>query len=127
MNKRIDKSNDCWEWLGSKHSSGYGRLRMGPTNIDTRFPWRTNLEALGFEGKQYVRAHRVAYALWVKAPINAGSVIHHSCHNRGCVNPNHLQEVSQFENAAEMLERKTYLKEIRKLKKRIQELEDDAA
>ena len=126
MNKRIDKSNDCWEWLSSKTKCGYGRLQMGPTKIDARYPWRTDLEALGFDAKQYVRAHRVAYALWVKAPINAGSVIHHSCHNRGCVNPNHLQEVSQFENAAEMLDRQAMLKEIRQLKKHIRDLEKDA-
>ena len=48
-----------------------------------------------------VRAHRLAYAVWVK-PIPKGSVIHHVCNNRSCINPDHLQAISPKENTAEL-------------------------
>lgn len=37
------------------------------------------------------------------------SVVHHVCARTSCVNPDHLQRVTQRENAAEMLERNYYL------------------
>ena len=53
-------------------------------------------------------------------PIPKGSVIHHTCSNRSCINPDHLQ--SHLTKTHEMVERRTYRKEIRELKKEIKEL-----
>ena len=72
----IDDPHLCWEWLGCKLWNGYGRI--------TR------------KYKQ-ILAHRYAYEK-VRGAIPAGSVIDHLCRNRGCVNPFHLEAVSQKEN-----------------------------
>lgn len=59
----------CWRWNGAACSSGYGSLT-----------WR----AKGW------LAHRLAYTL-VIGPIPAGYEVHHTCGNRLCINPAHLQ------------------------------------
>jgi hypothetical protein len=77
MDRRIDKTAECWEWTGSVYGNGYGRLRCAP-----------NTGAL---------AHRVAYARWV-GPLVDGLTIDHLCRNRRCVNPAHLEQVTITEN-----------------------------
>jgi hypothetical protein len=64
----------CWEWLGTRNYKGYGFLHMN-------------------DGPRTQGAHRVAYELF-KGPIPEGLQIDHLCHNRGCVNPLHLQAVT---------------------------------
>jgi hypothetical protein len=70
---------DCWEWLASKMATGYGRF--GP----------------GGRAGGMTTAHRVAYELTF-GPIPEGLSIDHLCRNRGCVNPSHLEAVSQRVN-----------------------------
>lgn len=74
---KVDKSNasDCWIWTAFK-SKGYGQFGIG--------------------GKLY-KSHRVAYEL-VKGPIPQGMTLDHLCKNKACVNPAHLEPVSQKEN-----------------------------
>lgn len=71
--------------------------------------------------KRTLTAHRVGYEL-LKAPIPPGLVVDHKCYNPSCVNPDHLEPVTQAENmrrswlhspkraTAERLERKTHCK-----------------
>ena len=66
----------CWEWLGYRDKYGYGH-----TTFDRR----------------KTAAHRLSYELF-RGPIEAGLVIDHLCRNRACINPDHLQVVSQAEN-----------------------------
>jgi hypothetical protein len=66
----------CWLWTGSIGSAGYGRIV-----IDT---------------KRY-QAHRLIYELLVE-PIPDGLEIDHLCRVRNCVNPDHLEPVTQIEN-----------------------------
>lgn len=72
----IDFSGDCWEWLGYKDSLGYGRFMA--------------------EKRDHL-AHRVVYEALV-GPIPEGLVIDHLCRNPSCVNPDHLEPVTQSVN-----------------------------
>lgn len=49
-----------------------------------------------FEGRMQV-AHRVSWKLLV-GPIATGIQLDHLCRNRKCVNPDHLEPVTQREN-----------------------------
>lgn len=77
----IDPTTECWNWQGTTHGSPRGGARYG------RFWWRGRLEG----------AHRFAYEHAV-APIPAGLQIDHLCRNTLCVNPAHLEPVTQREN-----------------------------
>jgi hypothetical protein len=76
INKVDFDSSDCWDWVGSKNELGYGTMR--------------------YRGRVW-KAHRVSYLLFNGDPEN-GLVIDHTCKNRSCVNPLHLEEVTQKEN-----------------------------
>lgn len=73
---RIVKTDDCWEWEGGHSAAGYSTT---------------------WDGTRPLYAHRVAYELWV-GPIPDGHTIDHLCRSRGCVNPEHLQAVTQRTN-----------------------------
>jgi hypothetical protein len=70
---------DCWEWTAYRNPNGYGQFSVGGRSGGMRL------------------AHRVAYELLV-APIPPGLVLDHLCRNPACVNPQHLEPVSQTEN-----------------------------
>lgn len=73
--KVIVVDGDCWPWMG-RLDHGYGYLR----------------NAAGSN-----RAHRIAFELFV-GPVPDGLVLDHLCHNPCCVNPSHLEPVTQREN-----------------------------
>lgn len=76
--------HSCWEWTGGKIKNGYGHFRFGYKS----------------DGKNDIRlAHRVSYELHVGL-IPDGLVLDHLCRNTSCVNPRHLQPVTQRENIA---------------------------
>ena len=82
----IDDESGCWLWLGSLTREGYATVadRRGSKNSTT--------------------AHRLFYRTLV-APIPSGETLHHKCNTRHCVNPDHLQPISQRENVAASFER----------------------
>ena len=71
-----DDSTGCWVWLGCVQANGYARMTIGG---------RT----------QY--AHRVSYEAFV-GPIPEGLFLDHLCRNTRCVNPAHLEPVTNREN-----------------------------
>lgn len=89
----VDKSagpTACWVWTGGLTPDGYGRL-----NVSRRLE----------------RAHRLAW-LYLVGPVTKGMVLDHTCHNadrscaggsscvhRRCVNPAHLEMVTNRVNA----------------------------
>lgn len=84
----VDKSGDCWLWMGAKWK-GYGQF--GVQQSPGVWPLR--------------KAHRVAYELIV-GPIPDGMQLDHLCRNPSCVNPDHLEPVTNRENGAAMTVRK---------------------
>lgn len=71
----------CWLWMNSVSKQGYGM-----------FGWRG-------ENRKGVAAltHRIAWML-LRGPIPEGLVLDHLCKVTCCVNPAHLEPVTQCEN-----------------------------
>lgn len=70
-------SGECWLWNASKLPNGYGLFSD--------------------ENGKTVTAHRWSYSHFVGV-IPIGLVIDHICRNPACVNPKHLQAISQSNN-----------------------------
>lgn len=71
--------SECWEWAGPVNEHGYGQTGRSVAP-----------DAGGL-------AHRIAYWILV-GPVPDGLVLDHLCRNRRCVNPGHLEPVTQREN-----------------------------
>lgn len=66
---RINKTETCWYWTGSISFTDFGLFWLNGKNV---------------------QAHRVSYELY-KDEIPKGKRIEHTCKNRNCVNPDHLE------------------------------------
>jgi hypothetical protein len=73
----VDRKDDgqCWPWLRFLNRGGYGNLR---TSMGTQY------------------AHRVAFAL--TRGLAPSLTLDHTCRNKRCCNPAHLEPVTQSEN-----------------------------
>ncbi len=77
--RKVDRSGECWIWQAAKDPHGYGRISR---KID---------------GVKVYLAHRYAY-LTIVGPIEEGLTLDHLCRNTSCVNPEHLEPVTLYEN-----------------------------
>lgn len=68
----VDAETGCWNWTGAMSPNGYGQSRGSG-------------------------AHREIYQRF-KGPIPEGLTLDHLCRNRRCVNPEHLEAVTQSTN-----------------------------
>jgi len=72
---KVEKTDDCWLWTGTK-MRGYGRFN---------------------DGTRHVGVHRYSYELHI-GPIPAGCQVHHTCEEKACVNPAHLEAVTRAQH-----------------------------
>ena len=80
----------CHVWMGSKDMKGYGRF--------------------GCNGKQYL-AHRIAFHL--ATGLEPGYlVVNHKCKNPSCVNPEHLERITDAENRKYRMSHHMYNKQL---------------
>ena len=77
MQTKIAIVGDCWEWTGSRNPKGYGSVTNGRGGS--------------------MLAHRKAYQETV-GEIPDGMQLDHLCKNTSCVNPAHLEPVTNAEN-----------------------------
>lgn len=80
---KVDRKgpDECWPWLGGKNSSGAGH-------------------GVAYVGNgRSMSAHRAVYQLMVR-PLSPREVVDHLCRNPICVNPDHLEPVTQKTNVA---------------------------
>lgn len=77
--KRVSKKDSgCWEWTGSIRTDGYGCF------------WSKKFN-------KHFKAHRWSYQFLVRE-LKKEEFIDHLCRNTKCVNPDHLDPVSNGEN-----------------------------
>jgi hypothetical protein len=76
LDARTQKTPTCWLWIGNLGVTGYGYM--------------------SYQNVTY-RAHRLAY-MSANGPIPEGLVLDHLCRTRNCVNPDHLEPVTQLVN-----------------------------
>jgi hypothetical protein len=77
----ILRADDCWHWMGSRRSGGYGQVGVG---------------------RGVMAAHRAAFLLvhgWLP------EVVMHTCDVPCCVNPEHLRAGTFAENTRDMFEK----------------------
>jgi hypothetical protein len=76
-----ENSDDCWSWLGVDDNYQRGAFRMPGRSSKTK-------------------AHHAAYMIF-KGPRPEGKEAHHTCLNKTCVNPDHIQWLTKSEHRAE--------------------------
>jgi hypothetical protein len=88
--KKVDKSGECWNWIGAKNNKGYGVFRR-------------------------TLAHRVSYTLsYGDIPYDKPCICH-KCDNTICVNPDHLFPGTDEDNKRDMLNKRKRMIQISRL------------
>lgn len=86
-----DHDTPCWAWLLKTNEKGYGSISVTVLGV-----------------KRTYLAHRYFYEQ-TNGPIAAGLTIDHLCNHRDCVNPEHMEPVTQGENVRRGLARRAAL------------------
>ena len=79
LDKHIDMTEEgqgCWTWTGRTSKNGYGRILV--------------------DGRE-VAAHRLVYQVFIGS-VGKRTKLDHKCCNPACVNPSHMEPVSNKRN-----------------------------
>lgn len=76
----IDPNTGCWNWNKGLNVHGYAKITIWADGASKTYP-----------------GHRLYYERH-KGPIPVGLELDHTCRNRRCVNPDHLEPVTGVEN-----------------------------
>lgn len=77
---KINKTDSCWLWTAYINPNGYGEFTVYENGKNIVF-----------------KSHRIVYEL-LAGKIPNGKQLDHLCRVRHCVNPKHLEPVTQKEN-----------------------------
>lgn len=77
----VEINTECWLWNGRHDKDGYAL-------------W----DLINFFGRRETRTARISFALYYGYPVPDEMQVDHLCRNRGCVNPEHLESVTNREN-----------------------------
>lgn len=78
---------ECWEWVGSSASGGYGTF---------------------WDGNKHTYAHRFSWEYHNRQAIPDGCVVMHTCDNPSCVRPGHLTIGTRSENVLDSVRKKRW-------------------
>ncbi len=81
----IDEETGCWNWTAALDYEGYAKIKIN---------------------KKTVMAHRFAYEYYI-GDIDSNLEICHNCHNRKCVNYNHMRQDTKSSNNIDRSYQKT--------------------
>lgn len=115
---KVNKTEDCWFWLNNSYNT-YGKFYTNNTSYCS---------------------NRISFILANgQNSLSETDVVRHTCRNRRCVNPNHLEKGTHADNTRDKIERdgglitptakvtEEQVREIRKLRLSGQKLKDIAA
>lgn len=86
--RAVRAETGCLEWAGMLNASGYGMTSV-------------RLERGGIKQMQ---AHRLAFE-YANGEIPDGLIVRHRCHNRKCIDPDHLLSGTRADNVRDRTER----------------------
>lgn len=77
----VDPITGCWNWNLKIENSGYPRVSIN-------------------SGRKQIQAHVWTWEQKNGCKVPEGKILDHTCKNPKCVNPDHLEPVTQLENIA---------------------------
>ena len=85
--EKVDKTGECWLWIGSRFPNGYGHFHI--KNENGKF--------------KTIGAHRFSYQLATGSQVPSDMVVAHKCNVKGCVRPDHLYAATYQQNTLDAL------------------------